>query len=360
MMFRAAGAEVQLTGFHRDAPVSPVDGVVPFDLGRTQDGRLAARAVATVRAMMRAKLLRQRVAGADAIVARNLEMLALALRARGRRTDIPVIYESLDIHRLLLGTGVTSRVLRLIEGRLAGRASALITSSPAFLERYFEPISRVRLPPVLVENKVFLTQAEDRVPRRPGRRPGPWRIGWFGAIRCVKSFDLLSRLTRAAGGSVEVVIRGRPTAAVFPDFARQVAGEPFMTFLGPYRNPEDLADIYDEVDFAWAIDFFEEGQNSEWLLPNRLYESGWAGAVPIALRHTATGEWLERRQLGVTLHRPLEASLAAFFGDLRPERYGELAHRVAVQDRSTWICFPEECERMVDRLVRAGPASAGR
>ncbi|UHC16688.1 glycosyl transferase family 1 [Methylobacterium currus] len=358
MMFRAGGADVRLTGFHRHAPVAPVDGVVPFDLGRTQDGRLVGRAIATVQAGLRASCLQQRVTGADVIVARNLEMLALALRVRGGRTDIPVIYESLDIHRVLLGSGPASVLLRALEGYLAGRASALITSSPAFLDHYFEPLSRVRLPPILVENKVFLPQGEDRAPKPVGRTPGPWRIGWFGAIRCEKSFALLSRLTRASNGTVTVVIRGRPTAAVFPDFARRIAAEPFMTFHGTYRNPEDLAAIYDEVDFAWAIDFFEEGQNSDWLLPNRLYESGWAGVVPIALRHTATGEWLDRRNLGVTLERPLDASLASFFGELPSDRYDALASCVRSQDRATWACLPAECGRFVDRLTNVDPARA--
>jgi hypothetical protein len=353
-MFRTGGAEVRLIGFHRKASAAPIPGVSPVDLGRTTDGRMAARAVATIKAAMRARSLRSSIEGADIVVARNLEMLAVASRVRGNAT-MPLVYESLDIHRLMLGQGMASRLLRDLEGRLARRASLLLTSSPAFVESYFEPVSSVRLPVVLVENKVFLGDQTVPAPR-PDRNEGePWRIGWFGAIRCLKSFALLSRLTRALGGKVEVVIRGRPTAAVFPDFEALVAAEPYMRFGGAYRNPEDLAAIYGDVDFAWAIDYFEEGQNSEWLLPNRLYESGWGGAIPLALARTATGRWLREHGVGVTLPDRIEDALEATFRNLDLAAVREHRHRLAAIDPSVWLCLPQECAALVARMASQPP-----
>ena len=85
-------------------------------------------------------------------------------------------------------------------------------------------------------------------------------------------------------GRFEIVLRGRPAYSEFTDFDGFVAAEPYLRFDGAYRNPEDLAAIYGEVHFSWAIDFFEEGLNSSWLLPNRLYEGCRYGAVPIAMR----------------------------------------------------------------------------
>lgn len=352
-MFRTGGADVRLIGFHRKAAVVPIEGVTPIDLGQTKDGKLAARAVATLRAVARARALRPSIEGADVIVARNLEMLAIAVRVRGPKCSAPLVYECLDIHRLLLGRGGPSRVLRGLEGSLSRRASLLITSSPVFVENYFEPLSSVRLPVLLVENKVFLGQQTVPGPRRDRVARPPWRIGWFGAIRCAKSFALLSRLTRSFNGKIEVVIRGRPTAAVFPDFGKLVGNEPFMRFEGAYRNPDDLATIYGEVDFAWAIDFFEEGQNSEWLLPNRLYESGWGGAIPLALARTATGRWLAGKDVGVRLDDPLERSLHRYFQSLRDEEYREQYRRIKALDPTIWLCLPQECSSLVWAMANA-------
>ena len=129
----------------------------------------------------------------------------------------------------------------------------------------------------------------------------PWKIGWFGALRCRKSLELLAAFTRRMDGRFEVVLRGRPAYSEFDDFDGFVAAEPHVRFAGPYRNPEDLAAIYGEVHFSWAIDFFEEGLNSSWLLPNRLYEGCRFGAVPIAMRQTETGRFLADRHLGLLL-----------------------------------------------------------
>src|SRR5690606_28581277 len=134
-----------------------------------------------------------------------------------------------------------------------------ITSSPAFVEHYFKPHSGIRAPVHLLENQVLeLDCGQTGLPVRTRPAGAPWRIGWFGAIRCRKSLDLLSAFTRQMEGRFEVVLRGRPAYSEFDDFDGLVAREPFLSFEGSYRNPEDLSAIYADVDFAWAIDFFEE------------------------------------------------------------------------------------------------------
>ena len=58
-----------------------------------------------------------------------------------------------------------------------------------------------------------------------------------------------------------------------------IDANPDLSFLGPYAWPGDLPDIYGGVDVAWLIDRYQAGQNSDWLLPNRLYEGCLNGAV---------------------------------------------------------------------------------
>lgn len=115
---------------------------------------------------------------------------------------------------------------------------------------------------MLLENKVL--EIDGTVERRtasPAKSPppgAPWKIGWFGALRCRRSLALLAEFSRKMEGRFEIVLRGRPAYSEFDDFDGFVRNEPFMRFEGAYRNPEDLAEIYGEVHFTWAIDFFEE------------------------------------------------------------------------------------------------------
>jgi hypothetical protein len=207
---------------------------------------------------------------------------------------------------------------------------------------------------MLLENKVIaLDEPADAAIRasRVPRTGEPWKIGWFGALRCRKSLNLLADFSRKMDGRFEIVLRGRPTAAVFDDFDGFVQNEPFLQFHGAYKNPEHLPLIYGEVQFSWAIDFFEEGQNSNWLLPNRLYEGGLHGAVPIAMAGTETSRFLANRKIGMTLDKADLDSLVALLGDMSEQSYLDAYATVAAQDRRNWIIDRGECQALVDRLA---------
>ena len=233
--------------------------------------------------------------------------------------------------------------------RLLGRNSALLmTSSPAFIREYFEPFRQLRAPVALLENKV-LELAGERPPTAcnwPRRRPTASLGRSAGSAPCAAAsrWSCSPNSRAPMDGRFEIVLRGRPAYSEFDDFDGFVAAEPYMTFDGAYRNPEDLAAIYGEVHFSWAIDFFEEGLNSSWLLPNRLYEGCRYGAVPIAMSGTETARFLAERHIGLLLDEPSPDALAALLGGHRrrattPTR----ARRSWPQDRGTWVCDLGDC-----------------
>ncbi len=353
IMLKAGGARVTLAGFRRTQELEDVEGVAPIDLGFTRDGRFAQRLGAVAMAATRIGTSLKSIAAPDLIVARNLEMLALAQRARSAfASSVPVVYECLDIHRLVLRDDLLGKGLRGAERLLGRNVSLLLTSSPAFVSHYFERFGQIDAPIELVENK--LLELEPRFDAAPLPVPPaePWKIGWFGALRCRKSLALLADFTRSTEGRFELVMRGRPALSEFPDFHGLVESEPHLAFKGAYRNPEDMADIYSQVHFSWAIDFFEDGQNSTWLLPNRLYEGCRFGTVPIAMAGTETASFLERQQIGLVLSEPSTAALAETLSGMTAERYAALRGDVLARDTATWICGRSDCRALVARLER--------
>ncbi|HET6275645.1 MAG TPA: glycosyl transferase family 1 [Candidatus Cybelea sp.] len=350
-MLACGGAEVTLAGFRRTPePIGSVAGCAATDFGQTRDAAFGERIWAVARSLLRLPRYRALFEETDLIWARTLEMLAIAVRGQALCSVAPpIVYESLDIHRLLLRQDLAGAALREVEGRLGRSARLLVTSSPAFVSNYFATRSKVNLPVRLIENKVFIGK-DDAPAALPRARPSgpPWVIGWFGHIRCKESLRILTDAVQRHPGKVEVVIRGRPA---FDDFERSISQTPGMRFLGPYKNPEDLDAIYREAHFTWAIDMFEHGLNSAWLLPNRLYEGGLYGCVPIADASVETGRFLQRLGIGVTLEEPLAASLAAFLDDITPERYRALEEAAELVPRSTWLCEPTECTALVRDLA---------
>jgi succinoglycan biosynthesis protein ExoL len=351
-MLEAGGARVAVAGFRRDDRTSPARlGVsVPIDLGVTRDGKFAQRIAAVAAAALALRARLSAVDQPDIIIARHLEMLALADRAKGLFPARPaIVYESLDIHRLLLAGNAVGRAMRAAERRFARSAQLLLTSSPAFLRDYFEPHGQLDAPTLLLENKVLDLNGLSLAPKRPTSGE-PWKIGWFGALRCARSLDTLIDLTRRLDGRVELVLRGRPAYDAIPDFDALVEAAPHVTFHGPYRNPDDLEAIYGEVHFNWAIDFFEEGLNSEWLLPNRLYEGGRHGAIPIARAGTETARFLADRSIGIVLDTCSADELVRVFLNL--DAAGFAAHRARLDaiDPATWTATRSDCEALVSRL----------
>ena len=364
LMLQAGSAAVTLAGFRRgENRLADIEGVTPLELGATEDARFGQRLVAVAGA---AATLSRKLAGIprpDVILARNLEMLALAGRGSSRFGNAPIAYECLDVHRLLLRDDLAGRALRGAERYFGRRAGLIVTSSPAFVEHYFKPLSGIRAPVHLLENQVLeLSGGEAGLPARTRPAGEPWRIGWFGAIRCRKSLDLLSAFTRRMEGRFEVVLRGRPAYSEFDDFDGLVAREPFIRFEGPYRNPEDLSAIYGEVDFTWAIDFFEEGRNSLWLLPNRLYEGCRHGALPIVLDGTETARLALQRGVGIALANDRPETLVTRFADFDGDAYRALYANLVKLGTRPWILDRADCAAFVQRLAAlrhpAGQAAA--
>ena len=357
LMLQAGGALVTLAGFRRDDnALAAIDGIEPIELGRTRDAQFAQRIAAVAKSAFKLRHALRSVPRPDVIIGRNLEMLALANRAKSVfGGDMPVVYECLDIHRLLLRDDVLGGMLRGAERRFGDKAALLITSSPAFVERYFKPRSGLQLPIMLLENKVLTLEAAAARNVAPAARvpaeDKPWKIGWFGALRCRKSLTLLDQFSRRMEGRFEIVLRGRPAYSEFDDFDGIVRDAPFMHFGGAYKNPEDLSEIYHDVQFSWAIDFFEEGLNSSWLLPNRLYEGGLYGAVPIAMDGTETARFLASRKIGLTLDKADAAHLATLLGDMDEQRYLAAFDAVAAQDRKQWMTDRGDCQGLVLRLA---------
>ena len=360
LTLEAGGANVTVAGFRRGACTPVANGII--ELGVTRDGRFGQRVAAVVKAAL---LLRHKLRGEKKpriIIARNLEMLALANRANAIfGGNVPIVYECLDIHRLLLRKDFAGRALRGAEHYLGRNVSLLITSSPAFIENYFRPVSRLKAPTMLLENQVI--ELEDTASMQTARprppQPGePWKIGWFGALRCHKSLKLLAEFTRAMDGRFEVVLRGRPAYSEFDDFDGFVENEPFMHFHGAYKNPEDLARIYDEVQFSWGIDFFEEGQNSSWLLPNRLYEGCRYNAVPIVMRGTETARYVSAKHIGLVLGQADSKTLSALLAEMTKERYLAEFGKVAATSSHNWIFDRADCQRLVNRLAALSTSDA--
>jgi succinoglycan biosynthesis protein ExoL len=168
-------------------------------------------------------------------------------------------------------------------------------------------------------------------------------------LRCRRTLGILAELAARSEGSLKVLIAGIPSDAEFTDFAGAAAGMPGVEFVGRY-DASELPALYARVHFAWAIDYFEEGMNSTWLLPNRLYESLDNGVVPIALGSVETGAWLAERRVGIVIDEP-ERELPPYLRQLTAAGYQALQTSVRALPPELLQTRVPECVALVDAVV---------
>ena len=304
---------------------------VPFwdnvHLYNTANESPARRAAAVAGSVGKLLAHRDKLAGTDVIVARNLDMLAIAAAAQAMlRPRPPLIYECLDIHDLMSSSGVKCAALRRGERLILARCASLIVSSPAFVREYFAPVQGGTGPVTLLENKLRLGDTD---PTRPDPAPPatempetwtaerPLVLGWVGTLRCAPSLALLAAGADRLGPRVRVALHGIVHSHAVPDFDRIVAARDNMTWYGAYNYPGDLAEIYSDCDLVWSQDLWQWGTNSTWLLPNRFYEACYYGCPSRAVAGSETGVRVAAG-LGWTIPAPEAAALADLLDRLSP------------------------------------------
>jgi succinoglycan biosynthesis protein ExoL len=341
--FQAHGSHVLGFMFRRVRPKPPSaptwDNV---ELGITVDRNYLKRLPRLLAAAI--KLVRHRPAlrRCQIFYARNIDMLLLAFLAKrlaGSRATLA--YEVLDVQRIFVGDGMVNKAMRWVERGLLARCDLLVVSSPDFISQYFQPRQQFSGAWYLLENKIFPPSATDGqlAPGHRIRAGPPWVIGWFGTLRCVRSLEILSDIADALGDRVNVHIRGLTSQEDLTVQAIEAAcgQRDNMLYGGPYASPRDLPAIYSQVHFAWCIDYLDAGLNSDWLLPNRLYEGGLMGAPALARNGTATARMVDRRDLGWSFAEPLESTVADFVARLDVAEYERKHQALARTSRAQFV-----------------------
>ena len=114
------------------------------------------------------------------------------------------------------------------------------------------------------------------------------------------------RLAAEYGSRLEVHMHGYPARKVFPKFEQEIAAVPNVIYHGSYSSPADLKRVYSDIDVLWAADWFEQGYNSVWQLPNRIYEGGFYGVPAITCDGTETAKRVVSQDSGWAVPAPFE------------------------------------------------------
>ena len=326
-----------------------------ISLGRTKDNDYAGRLGPLWKSITLKAKGDPKLSDINLIYARNLDMLACAFSFRFRnRLKAPIVYECLDIHNLMIGSGLVSAALRKLEGMLLKRSNLMVYSSEQYLESYFDVRQPGKYRTRLVENRMNASELGPRPIPETRTRTGPFKIGWIGNLRCRKSLTLLKSIGEKFGDKLQIEIHGYPALGVFPDFEAEVANAPGIHYHGRYDSVNDLPNIYRGLDVVWAADWYEADHNSVWQIPNRIYEGGYFGVPAITTEGTATSAKVAQWGSGWTLSNPPEKSAQDLIAKLLddPEEVNAKSRVLLNLALSTFVETPEETQALINDALR--------
>lgn len=339
--FQAHGALVSGFSFRRRGRSERPMDWENIPLGITDDRNYLARLPKLLWGMLKVLRHARQLRQCDIIYARNIDMLLIAVLTKLLTSAKGiVVYELLDIRDVFLGKRWVNRLFRWAERRLMAACRLVVVSAPDHMTHYLQAVQNYRGPWFLLENKLPAHALPPETAITETLPPGPpWVIGMFGVLRCPLSLDILCEVARRLPERVAISLYGVLSETDIPldELATITQHTPNVTYGGAYTAPRDLPEIYSKVHFIWSPDLSEAGGNSDWSLPNRIYEGGAMGAVLLARFGSAAGRMVERDGLGFLLTEPYPDALTAFIKDMTPEKYEAARQRLKAVKRSVFV-----------------------
>ncbi len=325
------------------------------DLGYVEHCQHAKRLLTLARALWRTFRHRKDVAESDVLYARNLDMLGLAFVARLFAPSFKgkIIYECLDVHDAMTREGMAGKVLRAVERWALKRCDLLVVSSPGFMREYFFPVQGFEGEYALVENKLYFhDQRVDRPATPPALEEGePLVIAWVGILRCQETLTVLTELARALPDKVVIRMSGTISEFLIPDFLEQIAPYANIEFRGAYQWPEGLAEAYDGAHLVWSQELSWKGYNSDWLLPNRIYEASFFGVLSLAVEGTETARTVVERGLGYAIANASPATVVEFIEGLDRRELKQQQQVLLARPEGDFVASPDDIRKVIEGVI---------
>lgn len=185
---------------------------------------------------------------------------------------------------------------RPLDKWISKRLSGLVLTSPFYWSNYYKEINAIqskdclvienKLPESLREeiidfrNKVVIQELSDKI-----------KIGVIGSLAFTEPLKILAELAEQRK-DIEIHVFGDGALDIFE-------GRERCFVYGPFKNPDDLQDIYEKIDINYVV-YDSEDNNVKIALPNKLYESIAFCKPVICASNVALADIVTEKGIGVS------------------------------------------------------------
>ncbi len=215
--------------------------------------------------------------------------LAMAFRMVNRKDEY--VYEESDLVHTYLGNGVLRKLLEMIDKWIIRHSTKTVFTSEGFVQYHFG--NKKPANTVVIANK--LNQGILKMEAKEKIDSNKIRVGFVGKPR-FKSVVAFAKVLCERHKNYEFHIYGGPILEEKEGFDALLKYDTCF-YHGPFKNPEDLAEIYSTLDLVLST-YDIEFENVRYAEPNKIYEAIFFRTPIIVSENTFLGDKVKKFGIG--------------------------------------------------------------
>lgn len=265
-------------------------------LGTVENGNLAGRILVYLKAL---KIIFKNVSGTKGsdIYFYGFDLLPLIVLANVFR-QCRLIFEIPDLRAPFFEDKISTKILLKVLRVSMKKIPKTVVTSELFVTGFLRNNSFQTGPYFVLENKVHLE--DNTLPVR--MENSEIVIGYFGVIRCEQSLKILLEFLEVSHG-YRLIIYGI-FSGISDHQKALMLSHPKVNYKGEYKSPEDLREIYAQIDISWVAYPYSAGKkegNFKYARTNRYYEAGFFRIPMIGNQFAGDARFIEEFDYGITL-----------------------------------------------------------
>lgn len=244
---------------------------------------------------------------------------------------VPFVYEISDIQYAYPKFAKIRPFLKAIERWIIKRSELTLMTSDGFRKWFkIDASANVLVQPNKL-NKYFI-----------GKRPSPKTtfntdhlvFGFVGAPRSPETIGRFAKIVGEDFPQHEFLIFGE--SSHLPVFHSMLDGYPNVSFMGSFKNPEDLCEIYGKIDVVVSA-YDTRALNERILDANKLYESIFFCKPVIMSDNTFSAEQVAKYGCGYSIDASSDGSIRDFIDNISAESLTKISIHESKQSESDVI-----------------------
>lgn len=333
-MLHREGACVTMVGFTRyNFPATECSSFEIKPLGVVSHGSYANRFLKLVKLLPN---IRKHIKAHDVVYCFTLDGL-LMCKLAALFYKKKWVYQVQDIRPIFFGGSFKNKLARFLEKLTLKKIDLLVLSSPDFYQNHYKRLYGFDInKTIIIENK--LIDDEGIKPDSSEKtNEGKLVIGYFGVMRCARSWEILRDFVASKKENFELYLRGKPDA--MPHLEHEIKGIDNIYYGGLYRSPEELGDLYNKVDIVWACYPYSEKQQGNWKMARtiRFYEALAFGKPVIVQVGTAQEVDVLKYNIGLVIDMAYPEAVFEALSTVTHEKLNEWMNNIKKLDKGYYF-----------------------